>query len=130
MPTGNTSHHKLRLTYASLLALALAFTLYEELHLRRWLFQHYGHNSVIAGSLPNFLAVILFGLAMVLIKLPDSNRKTIQPIAAVVIGLILYEIAQIWMPHRVFDWNDIAATVLGGIACSVLAIIPRFNAFP
>jgi hypothetical protein len=116
---------KLKIYYAALLALTLLFTLYEELHLRRWLFHHFGRNSVVAGSLPNFLAVLVFSLAYTVIKPPQGSRQIIQTIATVVIGLTLYEIAQIWMPHRTFDWNDIAATLLGGLVAWILIAIPR-----
>ena len=116
---------KLKIYCAALLALTLLFTLYEELHLRRWLFHHFGRNSVVAGSLPNFLAVLVFSLAYTVIKPPQSSRQIIQTISTVVIGLTLYEIAQIWMPHRTFDWNDIAATLLGGLVSWLLLAIPR-----
>jgi hypothetical protein len=115
---------KLKIYYAALLAVTLLFTLYEELHLRRWLFHHFGRDSVVAGSLPNFLAVLVFSLAYTVIKPPQGSRQIIQTIATVVIGLTLYEIAQIWMPHRTFDWNDIAATLLGGLASWLLLAIP------
>ncbi|WP_263359375.1 VanZ family protein [Acidicapsa ligni] len=126
MPTST----KLRATYAILLAATLIFTLYEELHLRRWLFHKYGSSSVLAGSLPNFLAVVILSLAVMVVKFPQRNREIIRTILAVVVGLTLYEVAQIWMPHRVFDWNDIAATLLGGIFVWLLIILPRQMILP
>ncbi len=120
-----TSIAKLRATYAVLLAITLIFTLYEELHLRRWLFHQHGIDAVIAGSLPNFLSVVIFSLAIVFLRHPQGYRDVIRAIVSIVIGLMLYEVAQIWMPHRTFDWNDIAATLLGGIFTSMLLLIPR-----
>ena len=125
MPTSLAQYQKLRIVYASMLALTLLFTLYEELHLRRWLFHHLGLSSVVAGSLPNFLAVLVFSLAIVTLQLPGSSRDILRTVISIVLGLILYEVAQIWMPHRVFDWNDIAATLLGGIFSWLLLLIPR-----
>jgi hypothetical protein len=101
--------------YAILFAMSVGLYLYEELHLRRWLYQHGGHGSVVAGSLPDFLAVLLLGLGAAVLRLPDDHRDTVRLALAVVAGLVLYEVSQIWMPHQVFDWNDIAATLLGGV---------------
>lgn len=108
------ANRRLRLLYAIVLILSLSFTLYEELFLRRWLYRHLGRSSVIAGSLPNFLAVLIFSFAFALIRLPKSSQDIARMVTSIVAGLILYEVAQIWMPHRVFDWNDVAATLIGG----------------
>ena len=124
MPTSLPQQQKLRISYASILAVALLFTVYEELHLRRWLFHHLGLHSVVAGSLPNFLAVVVFSLAIMTLRLPGSSRDILRTVLSVVLGLTLYEVAQIWMPHRVFDWNDIAASLLGGIFTWLLLLIP------
>jgi hypothetical protein len=122
--TADPRSHQLRISYVALLSLTLLFYAYEELHLRRWLFHHLGRNSVIAGSLPNFLAVVLLSLAVMAVRLPLRSRNIIRTIAAIVVGLSLYEVAQIWLPHQVFDWNDLAATVFGGIFAWTLILIP------
>jgi hypothetical protein len=111
---------KLRIACAALLAVSLLFTLYEELYLRRWLYHHFGRHSVVAGSLPNFLAVIILSFAVVVIRLPKVSRDITRTVLSIVTGLTLYEIAQIWMPHQVFDWNDIAATLIGGVIAWVI----------
>jgi hypothetical protein len=110
--------------HLALLAAILSFTLFEEFYLRHWLWHHYGSRSILAGSLPNFLAVLVFGVAVVLVKPPQDGKSVLRPIAAIVTGLSLYEIAQIWMPNRTFDWNDLFATILGGIVCWLLLALP------
>lgn len=106
---------KLRIGYAIVLALSLVFTLYEELHLRRWLFHQHGFAAIIAGSLPNFLAVLLASAAIAVIRVPQTGSDAVRLVASIVCGLCLYEVAQIWMPHMTFDWNDMAATFIGGL---------------
>jgi glycopeptide antibiotics resistance protein len=106
--------------HLALLAVLLLFTLFEELYLRRWLWSHYGSKSILAGSLPNFLAVLVLGVGLIVIKPPREGKSVLRPIAAIVAGLTLYEIAQIWMPNRTFDWNDLFATILGGVVCWLL----------
>jgi hypothetical protein len=113
-----------RTAYAILLALALAFTLYEELHLRRWLYHQASVNKILPGSLPNFLAVVDLGLAYAVARLPQTSQAITQLVASVVAGLCLYEVVQIWLPHQVFDWYDIAATLLGGLTVWLLIYLP------
>jgi VanZ family protein len=94
------------------------------LHLRRALSHRPGVGVIIAGSLPNFLAVLILSLAASLLKPDQTARDQGRRTIFVAAGLILYEVAQIWMPHRVFDWNDIAATVLGALFVWLLMRIP------
>ena len=114
---------KKRLIYTIILALVVLFTAYEELSLRRYLFKT--HKAIfIADSLPNFLAAILFIFAYMALKAPRNNREILKPIIFIVLGLVLYEFAQIWMPHMVFDIKDIVASVLGGaISYGVIFLI-------
>jgi hypothetical protein len=114
---------KKRFIYTLILALVVLFTAYEELSLRRYLFKT--HKALfIADSLPNFLAAILFVFAYMALKNPGSNREILKSIIVIVSGLVLYEFAQIWMPHMVFDVKDIVASVLGGaISYAVIFLI-------
>ncbi|WP_259067206.1 hypothetical protein HDF24_19385 [Mucilaginibacter sp. X4EP1] len=109
-----------RFLYAIILALIVLFTAYEELHFRKYLFSM-PKTVIIAGSLPNFLAAMLFAFAYMVIKNPVNNAEIIRSITFIVIGLILYEFAQIWIPNMVFDVKDIIASILGG-ALSYLII--------
>lgn len=101
-----------RSVYIILLIIILAFTLFEELKLRSYLFRH--HMNILADSLPNFLAVVILFLGYAVIKFPLDKRKSINVITSFVIGLSLYEVCQIWMPQRTFDIKDVIASVLGG----------------
>jgi len=107
-----------RITYTIILILVLAFTLYEELHLRKYLFAH--HSYFLAGSLPNFLAAVIMSFAYMIVKNPLQNNSIISGITALVSGLILYEFVQLMMPHMVFDVNDILASIMGGLLSYIL----------
>jgi hypothetical protein len=114
---------KKRIVYTIILALVVLFTAYEELSLRRYLFKT--HKAIfIADSLPNCLAAILFVFAYMVLKNPGNNREILKSILFIVLGLVLYEFAQIWMPHMVFDIKDIVASVIGGaISYAVILLI-------
>jgi hypothetical protein len=105
--------------YFTVLVIVLAFGFFEEVYLRRYLFAH--HETVVAGSLPNFIAAVVCSIFFVAIRMPGI-QKSIRAVVFVVIGLVLYECAQIWMPDRVFDLKDIVASIFGGLF-SVLVII-------
>ena len=101
-----------RMAYLITLIPVLLFALYEELYLRKYLYAN--HDILLASSLPNFLAVVILSLSYMSLLSTDRTRL-FRPIAAIVTGLIVYEIAQIWLPRMFFDVNDIFASFLGGI---------------
>lgn len=99
--------------YISVLTIIVLFTAYEELFFRRYLFRK--HIYIIADSLPNFLSSLLFIFAVVIIRKQHTNREILRSCVSIVAGLILYEVAQIWIPGRVFDFKDIIASLIGGV---------------
>lgn len=70
-----------------------------------------------SGNIPNIYAVIitcaLIGAAY--------NKHQIKNVVDVTIGLIGYEVLQLWLPERTFDLWDIAACVVGLLCYLVMA---------
>ncbi len=100
------------MVYFIVLILTLGFAFFEELYFRRYLFSI--HNIILAGSLPNFLAAFIISMAYMAFRSP-GNRKALSGVVAIVIGLCVYECAQLWLPNMVFDFLDIVASFLGGV---------------
>ena len=118
-----------RVIYIVILVFFLIFTLYEEIALRKYLFKQ--HYNVIAGSLPNFLGVVILSFAYISFKYPCAVQQIFKSISVITLGLVLYEFAQIFMPQRVFDFNDIAASIVGGLFCALLIfLVDKLTAQP
>jgi len=47
--------------------------------------------------------------------LNSQGKKVWRVIGFIVIGYILYEILQPYLPRGVFDWKDIYGTLIGGL---------------
>lgn len=80
----------------------------------------------IADSIGNSLGIIVqifFTLAI----LNSPRKKVFRVIGFIVIGYILYEILQPYLPRGVFDWKDIYGTLIGGIiSLFILFFIKKF----
>ena len=63
------------------------------------------------GNLGGIIVQIFFGLTV----FNSSNKKGLRLIYFFIIGYVLYEIAQPFLPKRVFDWKDIYGTIIGGL---------------
>ena len=110
----------------SLILVAL-FAAAMELGFRAWLFSEYGKSSIIAGSLPNFVAVLLISLIYKMIK---GEKPDASPLKMSLMGsgvMIFYECIQPSIQGRTFDWFDILASILAGFFVFVLlTMIERF----
>jgi hypothetical protein len=68
----------------------------------------------IADSIGNsggIIVQIFFTLAI----LNSPRKKVLRVIGFIVIGYIVYEILQPYLPRGVFDWKDIYGTIIGGV---------------
>jgi hypothetical protein len=68
----------------------------------------------IADSIGNsggIIVQIFFTLAI----LNSPKKKVFRVIGFIVIGYILYEVLQPYLPRGVFDWKDIYGTIIGGL---------------
>ncbi len=76
----------------------------------------------IADSIGNSGGIIV--LIFFLLTILNPLRKYVLHVAAfVAIGCILYEIAQPYLPHGVFDWKDIYGTLIGGVIALLFLLI-------
>jgi hypothetical protein len=83
--------------------------------------QDWGMADVM-GNLSGTLAIVFFDLAAT----HATRAQGLRVIGLVTGGLIVYEIVQAVLPRSVFDWKDVAATLLAGaIAVGWLLILHR-----
>lgn len=71
------------------------------------------------GNLGGIIVQIFFMLAI----LNSTRKKIIRVIGFIVIGYILYEILQPFLPRGVFDWKDIYGTLIGGVISLIVLLL-------
>lgn len=87
-----------------------------------------GHDGVfiyLLGVAPNFLGALSVTAGLIVIGLEWRKGARLAPIAVAsgliaLLGLWVWEIAQLWLPNGTFDWHDIAWTP-PGVALALLA---------
>lgn len=116
-----------RTVYILIFIIIIIFTLVQELGFRRYLYTIHFTPSFVAGSLPNFTSILIFAFGFMAIKSPTQKAEPFKFIIGIVAGSILYEFVQIWMPNRVFDMNDIIASIIGGMfSFAIIYILERY----
>jgi len=70
------------------------------------------------GNLGGIIVQIFFMLAI----LNSPKKKGFNLILFAVVGYVLYEFAQPYLPKGVFDWKDVYGTIFGGIISVVLLL--------
>ena len=74
----------------------------------------------LAGVLPNFVCGAVVPLAAFLSRKSLRFRDFLWMTLLTSIGLSVYEFAQLWMPRRTFDWDDILASIAGAFLALII----------
>jgi len=72
----------------------------------------------IIGGMPNFIPAAFMPMLLFITRRTVRPREYFGVVLAILGALCAYEVAQIWMPKRTFDWADVAASAAGScLAC-------------
>lgn len=107
------------------LVVAACITVAVQLGFRSFLFKKYGNDSIIAGCIPNFIAVVLISLIFNLVK---NGKKDTSPLKVSLMGttaMVFYESVQPFIQGRTFDWFDIIASLIGGLFVYIILSVAQ-----
>jgi len=105
---------RLRVIYMGIAALFFFITEIGRNIYRPYIYSNNIDDFGIADSIGNsggIIVQIFFSLTI----LNSPGKKTFNVIGFLVIGYIIYEILQPYLPRGVFDWKDIYGTLIGGV---------------
>ena len=119
----------LRLVYAGIAVGAFFFTEAGRNIYRPYIYENAINDFGIADSIGN-LGGIVVQVFFTLAILNSQKSKAFNVIGFLVVGYILYEIAQTFLPRGVFDWKDIYGTVIGALSSAVLVALLRLVVRP
>lgn len=104
----------LRITYLIIAVLFFFITEAGRKIYRPYIYSNNIDDYGIADSIGNsggIIVQIFFSLAI----LNSPGKKAFHVFGFIVIGYIVYEILQPYLPRGVFDWQDVYGTLIGGI---------------
>ena len=92
----------------------------------RYIYRPYIYESNIddfgiADSIGNLGGIIVQTFFMMTIVNSPRN-KGFNLIAFAVVGYVIYEFAQPYLPKGVFDWKDVYGTIIGGIISVIILL--------
>ena len=105
---------RLRLVYLGIAVLFFFLTEIGRNIYRPFIYSNNIDDYGIADSIGNSGGIIVQIFFMLAI-LNSPIKKVFRVIGFIVIGYILYEILQPYLPRGVFDWKDIYGTLIGGV---------------
>jgi Na+-transporting NADH:ubiquinone oxidoreductase subunit NqrE len=65
------------------------------------------------GVMPNFIPAAVLPMLLFISKRVVRPHEYLGMVLTILAVLCAYEIVQIWMPQRTFDWADLAASAAG-----------------
>ena len=81
-------------------------------------FATYPISDWLVGVMPNLLPAAVLPALIFIRPRTVRFKEYLGMVFAILLALIAYEVAQLWMPSRTFDVADIVASILGaGLGC-------------
>ena len=111
-----------RIIYALIAILSFFITEIGRKLYRPFIYKNSIDDFGIADSIGN-LGGIVVQIFFMLAVLNSPRKKIINVIGFVVLGYIIYEVAQPYLPKGVFDWRDIYGTLIGGIISLIILLL-------
>ena len=115
-----------RIIYFVMFVLSFGITEIGRYIYRPFIYENNINDFGIADSMGNtggIIVQIFFGLAI----FNSTKIKGIRLISFFIIGYVIYELAQLFLPKGVFDWKDIYGTIIGGsIGLILFLLIQKF----
>jgi len=111
-----------RIIYFVMFLLSFGLTEIGRFVYRPFIYENNINDFGIADSMGNLGGIIVqlfFGLTV----FNSTKKKGFRLIFFFIIGYILYETAQLFLPKGVFDWKDIYGTFIGGIIGLLLFLL-------
>jgi len=113
-----------RLLYAATGVVAFFLTEVGRYVYRPFIYETGMDDFGIADSMGN-LGGIAVQIFLSLAILNSQKKKAFNVIGFLVVGYILYEIVQPYLPKGVFDWKDIYGTIIGGFVSALFLLLLR-----
>ena len=114
----------LRLLYAATAVAAFLVTEAGRSVYRPYIYRNGINDLGIADSMGNLGGIVVqvfFSLAI----LNSPKNKAFNVIGFLVVGYVLYEFVQPYLPKGVFDWRDIYGTIIGGVVAVIVLFLMR-----
>ena len=111
-----------RIIYFVMFVLSFGITEIGRYIYRPFIYENNINDFGIADSMGNsggIIVQIFFGLAI----FNSTKIKGIRLIFFFIIGYVIYELAQLFLPKGVFDWKDIYGTIIGGSVGLILFLV-------
>ena len=115
---------RLRLIYMGIAVLFFFLTEIGRNIYRPFIYSNNINDYGIADSIGNsggIIVQIFFSLAL----LNSPSKKVFNLIGFIVIGYIIYEILQPYLPRGVFDWKDVYGTLIGGVISILVFFVAK-----
>jgi len=112
----------IRITYFVMFLFSFGLTEIGRYIYRPFIYENNINDYGIADSMGNLGGIIVqlfFGLTL----LNPTKKKGFRLISFFIIGFIVYEIAQPFLPKGIFDWKDIYGTIIGGLIGLLLFLL-------